>query len=179
MKKLKYIIGLSLLTPALFFAPVLALGAESGSDSGLIVKNTTSSRSNTATSYSTKVASNETTQAANDASKTTLVEPDDKDTAARTKRLDDIKTALKTKLSEDDKKRIVQKCKSAQNFVGSEGTNDKSNGVKRIDIYKKIDSKLDELTAKLKSAGRDTSALEADKLVLDLKIATFTKPLHR
>ncbi len=118
MNKIKYLFGLVLVTPLIAFAPVMAA--------------TEISIKSSDTSVKTTVATPATV------TEDTGIAEVNKDPVLMKKRLEILKTTLKTKLDDATSKRILLKCKPSQSVVQVAETNDKSNGTKRIVAYKKI-----------------------------------------
>lgn len=153
MKKLRYILGISLLLPAFAFAPVLAETTTSGTGSG----DTTTVKSDDSTDSTEQE---------------TIKEPSTDPTEMKN-RLEHLKTNLKIKLDDTSKRRIALKCKPAQAAVIGAEKNDKANGTKRNDIYKRISASIKSLIDKLNADNVDTTALAAAKTTLDQKIVAF------
>jgi chromosome segregation ATPase len=99
------------------------------------------------------------------------------DKKAITDRIAERKAALKTKLSTAEKTRITTKCKASQGNLSS--VKGKLQGIEtsRGEVYKNIQTRLTDLSTKLKNKGVDTTALDADIATLKTKIDTFNTDL--
>lgn len=106
---------------------------------------------------------------------TEIVKPDDVDLL---RRLTDRKTSLKTKLTTAEQARVKSKCEPSQ--TGSlKLLSGRIKGIEtsRKETHKNLLSRLDKLVEKLKVKNVDTTALEAEIVVLKTKIATFDADL--
>ena len=106
---------------------------------------------------------------------TEIVKPDDVDLL---RRLTDRKTSLKTKLTTAEQTRVKSKCVPSQ--TGSlKLLSGRIKGIEtsRKETHKNLLSRLDKLIEKLKVKNVDTTALEAEIVVLKTKIATFDADL--
>lgn len=90
------------------------------------------------------------------------------------KRVEENKTALKTKIDEATKKRIIAKCKPAQTVVKGQETSIGSIGVNRGKAFTKISESVQKLVDKLKAAGKDTSEVEANLATAKTKADALT-----
>lgn len=156
MNKLKLIFGSGLVVPMLTLSPVMVL-AQSGTDSRTETTTTESSDESTAPVTAEEAA---------------------KKLADMKKRLEERKTALKTKLDEVSKKRITNKCKASQNLVKGAETSAKAISANRSKAYTKIAEKVQSLIDKLKANGNDTTELEAALAVAKQKSDTLASAME-
>lgn len=106
---------------------------------------------------------------------TETVKPDDVDLL---RRLTDRKSSLKTKLTTTEQSRVKLKCVPSQ--TGSlKSLSGRIKGIEtsRRQTHKNLLNRLDKLVEKLKVKNVDTTALEAEIVVLKTKIATFDADL--
>lgn len=87
------------------------------------------------------------------------------------------KTALKTKLTNAQKTRLVAKCSASQGVIGNVKGKLQSTENARIKAYTTIQTNLTELSAKLKDKGVATTELDAALATLKTKIDTFNTDL--
>ena len=165
MKKLRILLATTL-SLALVSVTPLAVFAESGSGSG-----GTTTTNSTSGSNGTSESESETEKSVDDSNLT----PEQKAAleAARKKRIDDNKTALKTKLTETRSKKIIAKCKGSQVIVKGAATSAKAVTSNRGKAYSKIAEKVQEIIDKVKAKGIDTTALEAANKEAKLKADTL------
>lgn len=90
------------------------------------------------------------------------------------KRLDDNKAALKTKIDDATKKRIIAKCKPAQTIVKGAETSANAISTNRGKAYSKISEKIQTLIDKVKAQGIDTTVLEAANTTAKQKAETLS-----
>ena len=90
------------------------------------------------------------------------------------KRIEANKAALKTKLDEVTKKRLIAKCKPAQTIIETHGKEASVIGESRIKAYTNIAASLQKLADKLKANGKDTTEVEADLKVVQTKITALS-----
>lgn len=154
MKKLRLLISTTLALPLLTMSasPALAL---SGSDSNSGSDSSTTSDSST------------------DQTKTPTAEEVAKKLADMKKRIEDNKAALKTKVDDATKKRIVAKCKPAQTIVKGAETSMTEVSSNRVKAFTKISEAVQKLIDKLKANGKDTTEVEADLAVAKTKAETL------
>ena len=106
---------------------------------------------------------------------TETVKPDDKDLLQR---LSDRKAGLKTKPNTTEQSRLKLKCASAQTgSVKSLSGRIKGIETSRKKVHENLINRLEKLVEKLKVKNVDTTALEAEIVVLKTKIATFDADL--
>lgn len=151
---------MSLLLPALTFAPAFAEATSS-------VKSTTTVQTVVDVAPPTTASTND----SSDSGKKIGVPSTDP--ALMKKRLDGLKASLKINLDDTTKKHLELKCKPAQSMVVSAASNDKANGTKRDDAYKKITDGVSALIARLKANGVDTATLATSETALEQKVASF------
>ena len=113
----------------------------------------------------------ETTQS--DTTKPPTAEDAAKKAAELKKRLEENKAKLKTKVDEAAKKRIIAKCKPAQNIVKGAETSANAISTNRGKAYAKISERVQALIDKLKAANIDTTELEAAHLAAKTKAETL------
>lgn len=92
-------------------------------------------------------------------------------------RIADRKAALKTKLTNTEKTRIVAKCVASQGVVGNVKGKLQSTENARIKAYTAVETNLNELSTKLKDKGVDTTELNTNLVALKAKIDTFNTDL--
>ncbi len=114
-----------------------------------------------------------------DTTQTDTTKPPTAEEAARKaaelkKRLEENKAKLKTKVDEAAKKRIIAKCKPAQNIVKGAETSANAISTNRGKAYAKISERVQALIDKLKTAGIDTTELEAAHLTAKTKAETLS-----
>jgi hypothetical protein len=90
------------------------------------------------------------------------------------KRVEQNKTALKTKIDEATKKRIIAKCKPAQTIVKGQETSIGSIGENRGKAFAKISESVQKLIDKLKAANIDTTEVEANLATAKTKADALT-----
>jgi hypothetical protein len=147
MKKMKLIIGSGLALSLFAITPMMAY-AESSTGTG-----TGTDSSNATTTTTTTDKTTET--------KPLTAEESAKKLADMKKRLEENKAALKTKLDEVAKKRIIAKCKPAQAIVKGAETSANAISTNRGKAYTKIAESVQKLIDKLKADGKDTAELES------------------
>lgn len=148
MKKAKLLLG------AAFALPVLSLGsayAETG---------TNGSAGTGADANKTTTTTNQTTDAATTA-------------AELKKRIEERKTALKTKVDEVAKKRIMLKCKAAQTVVEAHGKSFATQSDSRSKSYQTVIANLQKLALRLKENGKDTTEVDASIKMAEQKLAAL------
>ncbi len=87
------------------------------------------------------------------------------------------KAELKTKLTNAEKTRLMAKCKASQGNLGTEKGRVKGLETSRSQVYTNLLNRLNDLSARLKVKGVDTTALNADITALKTKIDTFNTDL--
>lgn len=113
----------------------------------------------------------------------TEVKPVDRNTSSQafktelSDRIAKRKSEFKTNLTIAASERLKTRCKSAQGIIKKIEDSHKQPLVARQTRYENLVTKLSELRDKLKAAEIDTTALDAQLLVLDTKIATFNTEL--
>ena len=160
MKKLRYILGTSLVLSSLIASPVMAVSTPATDVVSEPVQKPTT----------TSAESKPVTTAASTATVST-------DPALRAKRLEELKMKLKVKLDDATMKKIVLKCKPAQTIVEGAEKIDTSNGLKRGNAYKKISTSVQDLITKLNANNVDVTSLETAATMLNQKIAIFNTDL--
>jgi len=158
IKRIRFIISMVFVVPIVALTSNALVSARQGDSGSEAVSNTTA----VVTS-----PDNET--------ETEIVKPDDVDLL---RRLTDRKTSLKTKLTTAEQTRVKSKCVPSQ--TGSlKLLSGRIKGIEtsRKETHKNLLSRLDKLIEKLKVKNVDTTALEAEIVVLKTKIATFDADL--
>lgn len=97
-----------------------------------------------------------------------LEDPKAADYLAKLKeRLAKNKEAIKSNITKTQQAKIIARCQSAQGKITSANANIKSFRLARIEVYKKVVTRLTELSTKLKEAEVDTT--ELDKQITELQ----------
>ncbi len=184
MKKIRYVLGISLLLPVFASAPVLA-ESTSGSSGKPLTSATgpalapAKSDSLETTPPTTTVASTQGAGSDDASQHGKIIGTPSTDPTQMKKRLEELKTEQKVHLDDATKKKIVLKCKPAQTIVEGAEKSDFANGKQRDETYKKITDNLTSLIARLKANGVDTTALAAAETTLEAKIATFNTDMTK
>lgn len=131
-------------------------------------EDSTSSSSSTQQATPTTTSSDDSTQKA--------PEPAE-DAKTVSNRIEQRKAELKTKLTTAEKTRLKAKCKASQGNLSSEKGRVKGLETSRGQVYNNLLTRLNDLSARLKVKGVDTTALNADIATLKTKIDTFNTDL--
>ncbi len=99
------------------------------------------------------------------------------DKAALLKRLEERKTALKTRLTATEQQRLKSKCKASQGNLSSLKGRIKGIDTSRANVYRELVERLTKLSGKLKENGVDTAQLDSQIDELKTKIETFKTDL--
>lgn len=97
----------------------------------------------------------------------------DDDAKAIAERIAQRKDLFKTKLSIVEKTRIKTKCKASQTILGTERDRVKVVETTRSELYARLIGNLNDLSTRLKAKNIDTTALNADIVILKNKVNTF------
>lgn len=145
MKKIRLLIGTSLILPLISFNLLPVYAVES---------TTTTTPTTTDTTTQTRPPTSEEVA---------------KKLADMKMRLAENKAALKTKLDTMAVKRITTKCKAAQGLVKGAETSANAISTNRAKAYTKISEAVQKLIDKLKANGKDTTEIEAAQAVAKTK----------
>jgi len=101
------------------------------------------------------------------------------DTTTMKERLEKLKTDLKLKLTTAEQTRLKDRCKAAQAVVATLNTRFGKSVTTRTNAYSKLTRHLNDIIAKLKAKGVDTTKLEQQKTMLEEKINTYKADLDK